>query len=572
MTSKTGNVGLGDMRFDPDRRVILGRDGQTVALRPQSLDVLSVLVAHAGELVSKDDLIAAVWKDLNVTDDSLAQCISDVRRAIGDDRRAILQTVPKKGYRLVASAERTVSGAPARPLGRLMIGALAAIAILVLGIWQFRPAPIQSSPLFQTLVAPQVTRTEPSIAVLPFESIEDSARWTRLGRGLAADIASELALNEWLYVTVPESLMNVAFGAIPDGPTLDIQFALWGTIQAQGDEIRISAHLTDTATREIRWSESWTAPQEDIFAVQDRIVARIGASLASAYSGAIAQAGLRQARRKLTTNLDAYEHYLIGFEQLHRFKLEELPDTIAHLAKAVEFDPEFSGALVTLSVAQIIQSDHAEGEEARRLFDASQEAAYRAYAIDPNNPNVLWNLARAYALDGQLEIAAATLRRAVRTAPNNADVLIISAGYSSLAGIAGDEALSWARRALDLNPLAPAWWYTDLGTAAFGAGDYQLALDSMRRAPSGSNSRWLITALANVYLGNLPEAQRAAARFRELAPHLSIEQFLGGSEAERPDFRDSFAAARTLGLPITRDDLLVANGSASAAAGDGHGQ
>ncbi|MDP5220587.1 winged helix-turn-helix domain-containing protein [Ruegeria sp. 2205SS24-7] len=563
MTLPTGLIALGEVRYDPDRRAVLGPDDALISLRPQSLDVLHTLASNPGEVVSKDDLIKAVWKDLNVTDDSLTQCIADIRRAIGDNDRSILQTVPKHGYRLQVVDTAVRSRKAAKALPWLMAG-MACLAIALFAVWQFRTPPKNDSPLFQTLIAPQVARSGPSIAVLPFESVEANERWIRLGRGLAMDIASELSLTDWLYVTVPESLRNVAGGLPPPSPVLDVRFALGGTIQTAGDEIRISAHLTDATTREILWSETWTEPQDNVFAVQDHIIARIGGSLASTYSGAVAQAELKRVKRKLTDDLDAYEHYLLAYEQLHRWNPDEIADTIAHLEAAVEIDPNFAGALVTLSVAQFVRADYAEGDEAKRWIEASQDSAYRAYDLDPDNPNVLWNLARAYALDGQLDIAGTTLRHAVERAPNNADVLMISAGYSDLAGIPGSESLEWTRRALELNPMAPAWWYSDLGAAAYGAGDYELAAQSMKRAPPMSNARWLITALAQVHLGNFAEAQKAARKFRELAPYLTIEQFAGGSEASRPDQHHMFEAARKLGLPITAEDLRLMNRPAIA--------
>jgi TolB-like protein/tetratricopeptide (TPR) repeat protein len=444
-------------------------------------------------------------------------------------------------------------------------GIAAVLAAVLLGVWHFSGKPVDDPRLVEKLVVRDVTRSEPSIAVLPFESVEGDERWTRLGRGLAADIASELALNDWLYVTVPESLINVAFGELPAGRMLDVQFVLSGTIQTQGDEFRVSARLTDVSTREILWSQTWTELQHDIFTVQDRIVARIGSSLASTYSGVVVQAGLKRARRKLTSDLNAYEHYLIGFELLHRFDPANQPEAIEHLETALEIDPSFAGALVTLSVLQFIQGDHTEGDAARRWLEASQDSAYRAYAIDPNNPNVLWNVARAYALDGQLDIAGKTLRRAVAIAPNNADVLMISAGYSGIAGIGGPEPLEWARRALDLNPLAPAWWYSSLGETAFGAGEFDLAIDTMKRAPPLDPVSWLVTALAEAHLGNFVKARNAARRFRELAPNLTIEGYVGGTESDRPDQHRAFDAARLLGLPITDADLELAHsGTASA--------
>lgn len=545
---------LGETLFDAQRNSLVDKTGKDIALRPQSVGVLRALAAGSGTVVSKESLLAKVWGNVAVTDDSLTQCIADIRRALEDRDHKIIQTVPKKGYRLVAEP----ATAPSRTRWAIAAGLATILVAALLVAWNFSAMPADDVLRGQTLVAAEVTRSEPSIAVLPFESIENEERWTRLGRGLAADIASELALNEWLYVAVPESLINVAFGSLPEGHLLDVRLALGGTIQAQGEEIRISAHLTDVSTREVLWSETWTELQNDIFAVQDQIIAKIGASLASSYSGAVVQADLKRAKRKLTGNLNAYEHYLIAFEMFHRFEAETYPDAIRHLETALEIDPNFAGALVTLSVVQRVQAEIAEGETAQAWFEASQESAYRAYAIDPNNPNVLWNVACAYALDGQLEIAGKTLRRAVEIAPNNADVLMIAAGYSGIVGIAGPEPLAWARRARELNPLAPAWWYSDLGEAAFGAGEYDLAVESMKSAPPSRSSTWLITALAEAQRGNLAEARKAARRFRELAPNLTMEELAGGTEADRPDQYRLFEGARLLGLPVTEEDLELA--------------
>lgn len=546
---------LGDMVFDVQSNSLVDKTGRQIALRPQSVDVLRALAQRSGTVVSKETLLATVWGDVAVTDDSLTQCIADIRRALEDRDHQIVQTVPKKGYRLVADT------ATAPPSTRWTIAAALAAFLLtaVLGAWHFSNPPLDELLRDQSLIAAEVTRSEPSIAVLPFVSIENEERWTRLGRGLAADIASELALNDWLYVAVPESLINVAFGSLPKGHMLDVRLALAGTIQVQGEQLRISAHLTDVSTREVLWSETWTASQNDIFAIQDRIIAKIGASLASSYSGAVVQADIRRAKRKLTGNLNAYEHYLIAFETFHRFEPETFPDVIKHLESAVKIDPNFAGALVTLSVVQRVQANITKGEAAQAWLEASQDSAYRAYAIDPNNPNVLWNVACAYALDGQLEIAGKTLRRAVEIAPNNADVLMIAAGYSGLVGVAGPEPLAWARRALELNPLAPAWWYTDLGEAAFNAGEYDLAIESMKSASPLRSSTWLITALAEAHRGNFEKAHEAGRKFRELAPNMTIEEFAGGTEADRPDQRRLFEGARLLGLPVTEEDLKPAN-------------
>jgi DNA-binding winged helix-turn-helix (wHTH) protein len=109
-------VRIGSMVFDLAARELRDRQGNPVELRSQSAEVLAHLARHPGKVVAKEDLIAAVWPDTFVTDDSLVQCIGDIRRALGDEGRSMILTHPRKGYRLLPTPE--AAGAVARPIGR----------------------------------------------------------------------------------------------------------------------------------------------------------------------------------------------------------------------------------------------------------------------------------------------------------------------------------------------------------------------------------------------------------------------------------------------------------------------
>jgi len=107
MTS--GSIQFGSFTLDLDRLCLRGPLGQT-DLRPKSFEVLRFLAQHAGRVVTKDELMKAVWCDVTVTDESLAVCISEVRRALGDKRQQFVETVRKRGYLLEVAVSTT--GAP----------------------------------------------------------------------------------------------------------------------------------------------------------------------------------------------------------------------------------------------------------------------------------------------------------------------------------------------------------------------------------------------------------------------------------------------------------------------------
>ncbi|MDO9284620.1 MAG: winged helix-turn-helix domain-containing protein, partial [Aquabacterium sp.] len=103
MSAPPSTVALPGHVVDLARHALLTADGQRVELRPQALDLLCLLAARAGETVDKRHLIDVVWPGLVVTDDSLVQAVGDIRRAIGDNQHQVLQTVPRRGYRLIAA-------------------------------------------------------------------------------------------------------------------------------------------------------------------------------------------------------------------------------------------------------------------------------------------------------------------------------------------------------------------------------------------------------------------------------------------------------------------------------------
>ncbi|MFC1796419.1 transcriptional regulator, partial [Pseudomonadota bacterium] len=166
---------FGEFALDIDRGALL-RDGEDVQLRPKSFEVLRQLVEHAGVLLSKRDLLAAVWPGVIVTDDSLTQCLIDIRKALGDTSKEIVRTVPRRGYLFDIPVEAqepsegaTHSPAPAkqertRRPSRWSMGAFAVLTIAIAATWWSigQRSPPQAMPREMPVAAP-----ENSIAVLP---------------------------------------------------------------------------------------------------------------------------------------------------------------------------------------------------------------------------------------------------------------------------------------------------------------------------------------------------------------------------------------------------------------------
>ncbi|TNC73778.1 winged helix-turn-helix domain-containing protein [Rubellimicrobium roseum] len=483
---------LGGVVLD-ERGNLRNAAGAPVPLRAQSLKVLLVLAGRPGQVVSKDEIFAAVWGAVHVTDDSLTQCVADIRRAIGDRGHRVVQTVPKRGYRLVPpsvpdpeplqpppapeAAPVVAASAPkrARPawIGGAALAALVAVGTLGWS-WGGRGG------------------TLPTLAVMPFEDLSGDPRWERLGRGIAADLAADLSRGGNVVVAAPEA---------------EARYRLDGTLTAEAGALRIVARLTDEAEGRVLWSDRWTGPAESVFAVQDEILRRVGGQMDGTWTGLIARAEMVGGG---TRDLGAYELYLRGAEAKHRFTPEGYVEAVGHFRQAIAADPGFVKAHVSLAIVLMFQVLGAPTEaEARALLDEARVAAERAVALDPEDPDALVQLASARVGQGRRAEARAALERAVELAPNNPDVLTVAAWTYPWADGPG---LDWARRAMELHPAPPGYFQVGLALAALLAGELELARRAARAAPPVPEAL-AVRGAAEALAGDLVASRAAFADF-----------------------------------------------------------
>ena len=205
-------IQLGSTVFDPSTQVLRDGAGTRIELRAQTARVLEFLIAANGALVAKDDLVRAVWAKIAVTDDSLVQCVGEIRTAIGDVKHEILQTERRRGYRLIATTSpNNLSFKTSTPI--------AAISPLSSGLIDF---------------------TTPAIAVMPFSSLHGDERSERLAMVFAGDLISELARHKALRVISRMSsfaLKGQTLGSKELCEKLNARFVVCGQVQLLEDTI-----------------------------------------------------------------------------------------------------------------------------------------------------------------------------------------------------------------------------------------------------------------------------------------------------------------------------------------------
>ncbi len=507
-------------------------DGKVTDLRRQSAEVLRVLVSRRGETVGKDALHAAVWGDIAVTDDSLVQCVADIRRALGSARGA-LRTVPREGYRL--EPEETEAAGPAAGRRRWQAVALAAAAVVLaaalslLGMGVFGPD------------QPPAARG-PVVAVLPFVNGSGGERWDRLAGGITDELIADLGSHDWLFVFAGTTSSKHA-GATPQEvrAALGADYVVSGRVQAEGDRVRVIASLADAASGRQTWSRALEGPVDDLLALQVSAAEALVAELASSYSGVIARAGRVTARRK-AASVAAYDLYLIGIEHKHRFTEPDLRLADEYLRRATALDPGFARAWAGLAIVQgFLQPFATTDAEAAELIADQRTSVARAVAADPADPMVLLESSRIKAMDGDLAGAERDIRLAIERAPGDADVLAVAAWSGPERAPVGRDAVEWADRALALNPERPDWYMGAKGQALFAIGDDAGALAALREGPQDYIDGWVMMAAAAAALGDRQAAEDAVAQLRRLVPGFDIDLYLAGWPWE-PGLRERIRA------------------------------
>jgi adenylate cyclase len=368
----------------------------------------------------------------------------------------------------------------------------------------------------------------PVVAVLPFENLSKPGRWDRLARGVTEEVIADLATNSWIFVLADATTRPYA-GATPQAvrAALGASHVVTGTIQAQGDRVQVTAALAADGRQ--RWARQWDGPTDDLLAIQAATAEALAGELAGPYYGAVARADRERVERRKAGSLSAYELYLLGVKYKHTDYSLFLSLDENFLRQAVGVDPQFARAWVALVEIQALRQARATTEaEFRRFGEMRRAYLSKSVEADPDDPEVLIEVAKQAARDGDQAAVARALRRATARAPNDAEILASAARFAPEGASLGPEAVTWAERALALNPGGPAWYHTALGVAFFAVGDDARAAEALASDPSDVPDRLLYLASAEAMLGHTNRARRAGDRLRELVSGFALASYMDG--------------------------------------------
>ena len=468
--------------LDPSRRT-LSRVDSLVSLTPKAFDVLHFLVQNPNRLVTKEDLLKAVWGDTIVEEGNLTQYISHLRKALGDnseDSRLIV-TIARKGYQFAADVTVTEVGDTAKQAavqvptaegsladtqavlkspaddtvpkalrGWRNAAVLAALTVILAAViyisWRHFRGTIPPGP--QKIM----------LAVLPFENLTGDPNKEYLADGLTEETISQLGrLNpEQLGVIARTSVMgykhkNERLDQI--GRELSVQYVLENSLRMSGNQIRLTAQLIQVKDQTHLWSQDYDYPLKDVLNVEDEVAKSVARQIQLRLTSE-QQADLA---RPHPINPDAFDAYLQGYYFYQRRTAKDVDMAAKYYERATQLDPTYALAWVGLSRARYWQANAgvvpvADGQRVAR------EAVERALVLNPN-------LAAAHAQMGRLKRqvdfdwvgANASIQQAIALDPGNPENVRLAGASAAYLG-RFDQALPLDRQAIDLDPLNAGSW------------------------------------------------------------------------------------------------------------------
>ncbi len=425
-------IRIGKWQVFPDLDVL--RDGNVErTLAPKEMDLLVYLAGNSGEVVSVDQIINHVWHGAHLGDDTVYVTISRLRHALDDNARSpvYVETIPKRGYRLVADVSAETGAASGRARTKLLVFGLVSLALLF----------FFNNGLMRDTMPERPPR---SIAVLPFINLSSDPNQEYLADGISEEILNELTQYPELRVAARTSSFQFKgekLGIASIGQQLNVGHVLEGSLRKDGDSIRITVQLVAARDGYHLWSKTYDRSSENIFTVQKDIASAIASSLQLSPN-----VTSREGSGQTTTNHRAYENYLkAGLLQRSR-NPEKIRTAIELLKVATEQDPDFASAHARLGQVYLFSDLPDAG-------DHSIASLMRAIEIDPDNALALAMLGYIRLLrDWDWDSADALMQRAYAAAPSSSDVLHWYSIHLSVTGRLSDS-LAMEQKAAALDPL-----------------------------------------------------------------------------------------------------------------------
>lgn len=539
--------------LDPQRSELRGQDGAIVKLRPKSFDLLRLFAENPGRVLSKRELIDAVWPNIHVSEDSLFQCVREIRSALGDDQRQLIKLVSGRGY--LFDTEVSVSGQPSdgvpeaipavpaktgdRPTttetglemipppankpglrfglsGRSLLVSVACVAV-IFGL-------VATATILSPDQAPE--QTPPTLAVMPITEGDGNPQMALMASNVTARLADGLSQIDGIRVVAPRP--NVASASLETMPRRlpPADFVLNGELNRNETAWQVQARLTNGLTGEVRWTTSFSVDAENIDPQlqQSRIVAGLGHSLALRINALLNSGSRSIATGSGLSTGDAS----VVIDQAMAFINQTTPErfnaaqTMLESALAADPDNVDLQAALAAHLLRGIQTAWYNPADVAATENRAQAVLERAMRVKPGYFPVLQGYCRFLAATNRFVEGLVACAKALTFDPWNGTALF-NLGLAQIQLGRFEDALATFRQAdqFDTPPVSRWTWLLGAGWTYMMLGRDEEAVPWLLRSIAitpGTGRTHLLLAAAYQRLGRTDEAKVALARGLELRP------------------------------------------------------
>lgn len=541
-----GTFYFADFDVDLERGELRVR-GAPVALRPKSFALLVYLAHHPGRLLTKDELIEAVWPNVAVTDDSLVQCIGELRSALGDGDQRLIRTVPRRGYLLEAQpldaplasepaeggedAGRQHGSLPPLPMGRRLVPLLLAFVIactvsLVAALWFGLPHRGQTG----------VIISKNTITILPFAGVGGESA-SDLAEAVTDDLTIEMSrLPDTLVIGPPtDHSPSGPDSNVPGiGGRLDVGYVLSGSVQRQGEAVSIVLKLQASSTNVLLWSGRFDYAEQAGWNWRRDVTARIANELKVRIDEAETPIDRPYAGRTFA----AIGPTLQGWRLLKRIQGRDEPQRARVLfEQSLQLDPDSASALTGLALSHITEVLNRWSAAPDNQTALAAQAIDRSLALQPNDPRANYVRSLVLSAQGRIDDAEQAIQRVLALYPNQPRALQ-RLGFLKLQQGHPEEVAEPVMLSLRLDPLDSE--QVSLGHFTLGMAEFHLHHDDaayarMRQATISSPQNgfaWQWLAAMDALHGRSEQARSNLIEYQKRIPGSSVSS-LKASESSR---------------------------------------
>ncbi|HSC26428.1 MAG TPA: winged helix-turn-helix domain-containing protein [Vicinamibacterales bacterium] len=464
-----------------------------VRLTPRAAAVLAALVARAGQMVTKEELFAEVWRGTAVSDDALTSCIQELRKALADDPKQprFIETRHRRGYRFVSRLRHSASDVPAKETevrteehGRA-------------------DAPATSGGTAVTHVEPAHSGGKPTIAVLPFDNMSGDPDQEYFSDGITDDIITALSKHRSLLVVARTS--TFAFkGHRTDvrrlGVNLGAQYVVEGSVGKTGQRLRVRARLVETGGGSHVWAEQYDRDLDRMFDIQDDITTTIAARIEPEVGAAERQ----RVEKRPPPELGAWDMFHLGLKHIYSASTRDNAEAQRLFRRAIELDPTLAPAYAWLSYAIVLSMLYFDVGPDEDQVNEAVALASRGVELDDRDAMTYFAYGRALLARKAYPHALAELEIARELNPNLA---VVYCGLGDSLAYEGrfDEAIPFFEKAISLSPHDPQRWafYSYRALAHLFAGQFADAQEWALKATRVPNCHYWPFAHRVSALGHL---------------------------------------------------------------------